>query len=420
MIRSGVLRGLLAENAAEGYVFPAYDSYCFSRVPGTLGAVLDVDVGPTLPSDVLEGFPTGVDWVVHVLLDGFGFDHWQRMASSTRFLAALSDRGMVTPLTSIYPSETAAAITTLHTARPPCAHGLLGWYGYYDELDAVLQTLPFTNIDGVPVSEAFDDAPDAGILFRGEPVYEALRGAGVSSVVIQPEATTGTAYTALSTSGASNRGYDGFDELGVTIREELTAIAGPGLVYAYVPDIDAVSHNHGTTGSEYRDVVESITEALWTTFTGVPDHVAERTLLVVSADHGHVDTDPRENIDLRTVDIWDALRRDAAGDPIPPTGGGRNVHLHVIPDRRDAVQRELEALDARVFTRAEAKTRGLFGPGPYGSLFDRRCGDLIVVHPDRAVWHRDQQLGWIGHHGGLNRAEMLVPFAAIRLATLTG
>lgn len=419
MIRSAVAASLLDAYADGGYVFPAYDSYCFARVPATLAAVLGVDIGPVLPGDVFDGVTTAVDCVVHVLLDGFGFDQWQQHADGRRFLSAITDSGPVTPLTSIYPSETAAAITTLHTARSPADHGLLGWYGYYEEFDAVLQTLPFATLDGTPAADAFHGA-DPRVLFDGDSVYERLADSGVESIAIQPEETVGTPYTALSTAGAKRRGYDGHAALANSLRAAIKDVARPGLVYGYVPDIDAIAHETGPGSPAYNDVVASIDGALWQAFTEIPNEVADRTLLVVTADHGHIDTVPAEHIDLRDYAIWDDLQEDGTGDPIPPTGGGRNVHLHVKPGRVAAVRAELDALDARVFTRDEAINEGLFGPGGYGSVFRRRCGDLVIVHRETAVWYRDHQLSWIGHHGGLSQPEMLVPFAVTGVHALTG
>lgn len=420
MIRTEVAQHLLHTAGADGYVFPVYDGYCFSNIPATLGSVLGVDLGGCLPPDVFSGVPLDVDRVVHVLLDGFGFDQWTQRTGGHRFLRVVSDRGTVTPLTSIYPSETAAAITTVHTALTPADHCLLGWYGYFDEVDAVLQTLPFSTVEGTPASEEFGPAVDAGILFSGDPIYERLAAAGIDSYTIQPAETVDTAYTKRSTAGATRQGYDGPRDFATTIRETLDRTAGPSYLYGYVPDIDAVAHEFGTDSDAFEDTLETVTSALFTEFSLIESEIADRTLLVVSADHGHVNTVPSENIDLREYPIWGHLRETPGGEAIPPTGGGRNVHLHVKSGAVDDVRAVLADLDARVFTRRDAIARGLFGAGAYGRRFDRRCGDLVVVHRNRALWHHNRQLSWVGHHGGLTREEMLVPFAAVHLSALTG
>jgi len=97
---------------------------------------------------VLAGVETDVDVVVVALVDGFGYEQFRRDRDRYDLLSRLVERGRVTPLTSIYPSETAAAITTLHTASLPVEHGLLGWDLYVEEEDLLLETLPFRTKDG--------------------------------------------------------------------------------------------------------------------------------------------------------------------------------------------------------------------------------------------------------------------------------
>jgi hypothetical protein len=133
-----------------------------------------------------------------------------------------------------------------------------------------------------------------------------------------------------------------------------------------------------------------------------------------------VDTLPEENVDVSGVDaIWDALLRDGNGDPIPPVGSPRNLHLHL---RDGTVERVREAVESRwscrTVTRAEAVDRGLFGVGEPSDLFRRRCGDLVVVHRDRGLWWEESELDLVGMHGGLTHEEMFVPFAAATLDAL--
>lgn len=91
--------------------------------------MLDSSFDRRLPDDAIAGVECGdAENVVVLLVDGFGYEHWKRERDVHPLLSALTERGIVTPLTSVYPSETAAAITTVHTGRKPVEHGLLGWF----------------------------------------------------------------------------------------------------------------------------------------------------------------------------------------------------------------------------------------------------------------------------------------------------
>lgn len=420
---SGLESRLRERLSEDGYWFPAYEDYCFSNVPETALSVLDGSFDRRLPDDVLDGVETDVDNVVLFLLDGFGYEQWTRYRNRHDLLSALATRGTVTPLTTIYPSETAAAITTVHTGRSPVEHGLLGWHQYLESAGRIVQALPFTTLDGESLETASPSA-DARELFEGEALYERAGAAGIDSYAIQPVEFVDSGYSRATTAGAERVGYETVADLALSIRRVLEDASGRTYVYAYEPTVDTVSHADGTTADRYLANLEAILDRLRRELVErLETDVAERTLLLMTADHGIVDTVPAENVDLSERDEWPALRetfrRDADGEPRLPTGGARNVHFHVRPDRVEEARRILEsALEMRTFTRDEALERGLFGPEAPSSLFDRRCGDLIGVHRDRGVWWR--RTNSIGMHGGLTREELVVPLAAARLDALRG
>ncbi|ADD05949.1 phosphodiesterase/nucleotide pyrophosphatase domain protein [Natrialba magadii ATCC 43099] len=440
------------EDAGRGeYWFPAYDDYCVANVPETALSLLSHSSSDTfehrLPKSVFDGVDLdGIDTVVLFLLDGFGYEHWKRDYRDHDLLARITDQGTVTPLTSIYPSETAAAITTLQTGSLPVEHGLLGWYQYLESADQVITTLPFLTTSGEPLESVAPDA-DPRELFDAETLYARAADEGIDSYVIQPEAYADSGYSRASTAGAERIGYDDPTDLAATIREVCessgsgpsstatsTPTRMPTYIYAYEPTIDAVSHVEGTTADRYQDELATITTQLQQEFVGaLESSAAERTLLLVTADHGLVDTVPSENIEMGTWDDWPAIResfrRDEHGEPRLPTGSPRNVHFHVQPDRIADVRERLETHlgdEAMIVTREVALEGDLFGPGVPSSLFESRCGDLLVIHRNRGLsWPLpgtdESAVGdQIGLHGGLTREEMLVPLAAVRLDSLRG
>lgn len=435
----------------DGYLLPEYGRYCFAGVPATLGGVLGVDLpGDPLPDGVIADVPgldgtapdaaADYDRVCHVLVDGFGYEQWRREVAADRapeWLADLAGTARVTPLTSVYPSETAAAITTVHTGRTPAEHGVIGWDVYHPDADRVVQTLPFTTKSGEPADEAY--GVDAGDLFAGGSVYETLAVAGVDSVTVQPTKAATGAYSAHALAGADSRGYEDLDGFRSLLTEALAESDPSTYCYAYLSDVDGAAHEAGTESAHYRETLAAVSEAVEAALSAVPEAVAESTLFVLTADHGHVDTDPETNVDLWEHDfLAERMRRYETGapagyplaegdedgdwkggDPLPPVGGARNVHLHLRPGTTEAVVDYLErTFDGQAFTRGEAFDRGLFGDRPVADRLRRRCGDVVFVHRRKAVWRGDEpgKLGYVGWHGGLTPAEMLTPFAAAPLS----
>jgi hypothetical protein len=135
----GAFEGLPGR-VADGYAWPAYDSHSLDRVPGTAAAALGVEFDRSLPAAAV---PDGeYENVVVLLIDGYGWDRFQA-GERPALLDRLAAAGETTPITSVYPTETAAAITSLNTGRTPAEHGLLGWNLRLPPVDRTVQTLPF-------------------------------------------------------------------------------------------------------------------------------------------------------------------------------------------------------------------------------------------------------------------------------------
>lgn len=417
MFRSAVETRLREDHERDGSLYPAYEDYCFANVPDTVRSLFDAGGRRPLPSDVFEGVDTDAERVVLVLIDGYGLDSFQRDRADHDLLGALADRGTVTPLTSTFPSETAAAITTLETGQYPCEHGRVGWNTYEPETDRSFVSLSGEIKAGSEAGADYVDSPNSDEQTAVAPET----GDGIESHAV-PMAAAGVDYHRLQPFEADSEGltqhtYEGLDTFGERLASATEAADAPGYVYGYLPDIDTVSHEAGTDSDAFQVTLAAVCSQLRTFLDRLDPAVAEETLLLVTADHGHVDTVPEENIDLSDNQaLVDTLKRYDDGTPIKLSGSPRNVHLHVrdgaVPDARDA----LSDLDATVFTREEIIDSELFGDREYSSVCRRRCGDLVVVHRNRGVWFGDlepHELGHVGMHGGLTPAEMLVPFAAV-------
>ena len=411
---------LREEYEAEGYVFPAYRDRCFADATESVLSLLSSDFDRNIPDDAFGDLPDGVENVVLLVVDGFGLDQWNRLRDDLPLLDAFETAGTVTALTSTYPSETAAAITTLHTGLLPAEHGLLGWHQYLDSIDESIQTLPFLLEDGTPVNDEYPLA-NPRELFAGEAIYGDAEAAGIDTHVTQPEHIAGSASSVLTTAGAETHGYWNVADMALTVRDAVSE-DGQTHVTAYVPNVDTISHVTGTEAARYDAQARMVTEAFRTGFLDELDaETAEETAVLVTADHGHLNVDDGVAADLSVPQVQDCLARGEEGDPIPPMGGPRNVQFHVRDGRVEELRDYVESAandDVVTFTESEYRERGLFGSNHAepSETFDRRAPDLLAVHRDHVMWHEPDDK--IGVHGGMTPEEMLVPFAAARASDL--
>lgn len=423
MRRDRVARSLRDGAEWPGYLSPAYGGYCVLGVPGTCLSVLGAaPTGvPMLPADTHRDVDHGsTTTVLVVLIDGLGYDGWCRAVDDdqrrTDLLERFECRGTVTPLTAPFPSETAAALPSLHSGHYPVEHGSLGWWRYLDGVGRV-QSLPYLTEAGDPVRTVAPGTPPASeTLYDAESFYERMP-ADVRTVLFRPAAFDDPDPGGYDVGADTYVGYRSVPELAAGVRRELER-EGRGYLFAYLPQIDALSHEAGpraeVTASRLEEVVTSLNRAL----CRVDAERARETLVAVTADHGHIETDG--HVDLTGNDVVRrSLAETADGTRRPPVGSPRQLQFHLRDGQVEAVRRVLErTVDCLTFTRAEYATQGLFGPGDPTPAFERSAPDLLCVPRTESVWFGGDAPEEVGMHGGLSPAEMLVPFAVANLRTL--
>jgi hypothetical protein len=419
-----------SERAGER-VRPRLDGQSLLNLPRTvaeaLGAPGDGLAPPVAPDALPPALLEGVRAVLLLVVDGLG--QWQLeaglRAGDAPALAGLLDRARrgapgvsAATITSVFPSSTVPALTTLSTGLPPGAHGLVGWTVYLEEFGEAAELARWGPAAG---TGSYQDPElgghDPAAFFPHPTLYERLGAAGVRSVVVCPAALRGSGLSAMSFRGAAFAGYHAASSLLVLAEQALEGRRGPErlYVYGYWSTLDTVSHHHGPRGPEHGAELAALDFALgrW-----LERHRPRGDLLLLlTADHGHVPTDPAR---LVRLDREPALLRHLA---VPPTGERRLVYLHARPGKADAVRAHCAArlgAAADVLDAGDAAVQGLFGPGPLGAAARRRVGDLLLVARDdyQLVYPfssaREPTL-FRGNHGALDPREMLVPLLAVRL-----
>ncbi len=410
-----------------GSVKPDYSGYCLSNVPATVSSIFGVKGDrPTLPKDALGDVETsGIENVILLLCDGFGYREWKRQRGRG-FVEAVSKHGSVRPITTVFPSTTAAALTTVSTGLTPQEHGLPEWYVYFDELGSVVVTLPFSRV-GDRGRDTLEGEYDPRRLFDGPTIFQKLKGAGVRCTSLTSRGLAYTNYSKVSRAGSDVVPYSAASDMAVSLRRLAERARGPSFFYAYWSYVDTIEHVYGPNTDEAEVEASLISHALQEGLLSKLDkEAAKRTLILITADHGQIQVAPEETVYLnRLAKLMRTLGRTPLGARIPPWGSARDVYLRVEDDRleeiRDYLQKKFSGT-ASVLTTEEGIEQGLFGINRPARKFRRRIGNLMILpHGVRTIWYRYREgdsLSLRGHHGGLSEDEMTVPLAAARLSDL--
>ena len=412
-----------------GAVRPDYEGYCLSNVPSTVQSLFGLDPGrPRLPKDALGDVETsGIDNVILMLCDGLGYNEWRR-TPGTGFFGAFNTKGSVRPITSIFPSTTAAALTSVSTGLTPQEHGLPEWFVYMQELGEIILTLPFSR-PGERGRDTLKGRFPERALFDGAPVFRRLKTEGIGCMTFTGGYLANTVYSTLTRAGTGVTPYSSASDLSVSLRRFVEKAKGKNFVYVYWSDVDHIEHAYGQGTDESLVETSLISHAMQEGFLDRVDReAAKRTLILLTADHGQLTVEPEKTVYVnRFTKLTRNLQKNPHGDMIPPWGNLRDTFYLVDESRLEETERYMqEKLDgvATVMKTADGIKEGLFGINRPSGRFLRRVGNLMVLpHGNRTVFYRYKK-GAIpdlkGQHGGLSKEEMTIPLAAARLSDLQG
>jgi len=427
-IRNHRLPGL-DDLPADEFILPHYGGLSIANLPATAAALLGGELPaapPPLPRDLWVDWTPGLKRVILVILDALGYLRLRQQMAADEALGVfqrLAQAGRFFPLTSVFPSTTTAALSTLWTGRTPAEHGLLGYELYLREYGTL------SNL--IAVSPAYDQRREVLVRWGMEPdkflpvpdLAEQLKPQGI--------ALRGLTFRSFINSGMSRifRRSDEDDTLGyVTLADLWTRLRhmlsqGPQppdareVIVAYWGGVDAVAHAYGPGTENWQAEVRNIAWTLDREFLR-PLRPQDRdgTLLLVTSDHGQAHAPPEQATLLaRHPSLRDSLA-------LPLSGESRATYLFLRHGQADAVRayfaRHLPEKFVLVDS-AAALAAGLFGQGPPAPETPFRIGDLVALARGANTLQRgDKEPKLRGRHGGLSPQEMLVPIVGARLDAL--
>ena len=355
-------------------VLPDYGGACISSV---VPALLHGDAAaPWLPAAAREA-----SQIVLLVLDGLGWEQLQERAALAPALTAMTGRA----ITSVAPSTTATALTSIVTGAPPAAHGVLG-YRIAVGHGEVLNVLRWSTSRG----DARQSVPPADFLTHNP--FE-----GIKPPVITKSHFATTGFTGAHLAGTRLVGW----RVPSTIPVEIARLLGEGepFVYAYYDGVDHVAHAYGF-GAHYDAELAFVDRMVAEVAAALPPGAA----LVVTADHGQV------QVGNAVLTIDEAVMADV--DML--SGEARFRWLHARPGTAGRLLERARAAHgnvAWVHSRAEIEAAGWYG-GSLGAEFAERVGDVALV-PFADVAFLDLadtgETVLVCRHGSLTPAEALVP-----------
>ena len=403
------------------FIRPLYGSYCFSNIPATVRNVLTSEGQHGLPDDCLPSESRRAEAVILFFIDSFGWRFFEPRMQRYPFLKHLLENGVVSKLTSQFPSTTAAHVTAMHTGLPPAQSGVYEWYQFEPTLERMIAPLLF--------SYAGDDTRDAllnvglhpGDVFPRRTIYTDMKRAGVKSYLFQQRDIVRSAPTKHLGTDATLIGYKTLPEALVNMTRLLKRREQPTYIFFYWSPIDTMAHEYGPASDQVEAEIDAFLSAMERIF--MERALGSNALLLLTADHGQTEVDPKTTIyiNYRLPGFRKFIAQSQLGHMLTPAGSPRDYFLHIKPERLDEAELAIGNLlsgKAIVVKTSELIEGGFFGPQPTAT-FLQRVGNLVVLpFKGESVYYFERDKfdnHFLGHHGGLTRDEMEIPFIACPL-----
>jgi hypothetical protein len=361
---------------------PIIPRYSGPNVRGLVPAFL----GPpaTARPDWLPPCAAAARQVVLLVLDGLG---WEQLAARRHLAPTLSamDGG---PITTVAPTTTATALTSIATGLTPGEHGLIGYR--IDVGGDVLNVLRWHT----------DRSGDARRLHEPARLQPFAPFMGEAVPVVSKAELESSGFTAAHLRGSVPVGWRAASSLAVTVGEQLRA--GQRFVYAYYDGVDKVAHERGF-GPYYDAEVAAADRLVRSVIEALPAGAA----VVVTADHGQV------HVGDRTMPPSDDVLRYTHHS----SGEGRFRWFHAKPGAADelaAAAKDAHGDVAWVVTRQQMLDEAWFGP-VVSPPVQARLGDVALVAFEDVSFDDPSDSGpypLVCRHGSLTSAEVYVPLVA--------
>ena len=396
----------------ESHIEPASQGDLALTLPDYLGgslvnlmSSLATALGGTSPYPPLAALPpevlSGVRHLVLLVVDGLGHHYLLGRDGALR-------RHLRGQLTSVFPSTTASAIPTFLTGLAPQQHGLTGWHMYFREIGVVAAPLPFRIRTGRHALREAGVTPRE--LFGLTPLFDRLP---LPCHVVSPRHIIHSDFNVALSGRAQRHGYETLEEMFTLVAGLLRSDEPRSYIHAYWPQLDSLAHEYGI----HSEAVAEAFDALDAAFAGLVEVARNsRSVVIVTADHGFIDTTPEDTIDLDDhPGLRDTLLLPLCGEP-------RMAYAYVRAGREAQFEDYvLTRLGERVglMKSGEVLRQGWLGPGEAHPALRDRLGDYVLIPRGRTIL-RDWLVGeprhtHIGVHGGLCAAEMIVPLVVASL-----
>jgi len=319
--------------------------------------------------------------IILILFDGMGANILDRTVDKEDFFI----KNKYKNITSVFPTTTTAATTSILTGLNPKEHGWLGWNMFVAPINKTI-TLFMDSEKGK------DEICNEFVEMKSK----------LEVPTIVEEINSRENISALKLYPFGNEKYESLDEM-ISLIEKETLKSGKKFIYAYDDEPDSTMHDFGPGSNEVKVIIQERNDKIEKMCNNLKD-----SIVFIVADHGQIKVD---NIHLEDYpDIFSLLERTTSIE-------NRAVSFKI----KEGYQKKFKKLfnaefgkHFNLYSKEEVINNDFFGTGEAHELFESALGDYVAIANDS-----NKAILTVGNsslysmHGGNSDDEVYVPLIII-------
>ena len=345
--------------------------------------------------------------IILYILDGFGMNLLNKFATSTKFL----NKNLISPITSVFPSTTSAAITSIISGKTPWEHGAIGWTLYFKEFAKNIDYLP--NWDSITYKT--QNAKKYNIIdyIGADNIFNKISNTAhdIQQFYLTHKELSQSSNILRNSGTAEIIPYQDSKHLYKTLNKLiLKSNSTRKLIFVYSSSPDNIEHHHGVYADEVEKFIQETDSALEKLSLQLK---GTDTTILISADHGLIDVDKYFYVN-EDVKLFYSMIMPTFPEP-------RFISFFVKKHKMKQFEEAFQKYEDKflLFERDEFLKHKFLGNGKMHPKIDDFIGDYMAIAiSDSAMKSIYMQNGkwkkeFYAHHAGLTEDEMLVPLIKI-------
>lgn len=315
--------------------------------------------------------------IIELLIDGMGANLIERKLEEDSFLKT----NLFKKVSTVFPSSTTAATTSILNGKAPNQNAYLGWSQYFSDVDD--EVVIFLNQG--KYSKRQYEADFASKRIFNTTIIDRLNMANYQTKQLYPS--------------YKEEACDDFDEM---CKKLINYQNDYDFIYAYWDEYDDTMHKLGPNDLICDVMLKEFDQKL----KALSEKLNDDTMLIVLADHGQIKIDKSYNLYDSKYEKY-FIRK--------PSLETRVMAFHIkeeLCDEFAKIFKEVFEDEFILLSKEQVLKTHLFGPYENHKDLKRYLGDFIAIAKSNSmlIYDETNTKKFLGNHGGILEDELLIPF----------